>query len=246
MSETYSGRGRGLKQHVLVLLQAADFENSLRELSMLPGRKVINPLFSFLLHSDQKVRWRAVIAMGAVIENLTLTNIEDARVIIRRLMWSLNEESGGIGWGAPEVIGEALARSEKLSTEYSAILASYADERGNFLEHEGLQQGLLWAWARLAAVRPHLLRGAGDCLTKYLESKDATVRGLAALAIGLTGTDEAVPKLRTMLDDDSEFHTYIGNQAAKLHVKDVAKEALQMLCTKKGDAPDPSKSNSNS
>jgi len=58
--------------------------------------------------------------------------MESARVIMRRLMWSLNDESGGIGWGAPEAMGEIMARHEQLTKEYSAILGSYIREDGKF------------------------------------------------------------------------------------------------------------------
>jgi hypothetical protein len=229
MSAVHTGGGRSLKHKVLGLLQASDFENSLRELRLFPGRQVVNPLFSFLLHSDQEIRWRSVIAMGVVIEDLARTNIEDARVIIRRLMWSLNDESGGIGWGAPEVLGEVLARSDKLADEYSAILCSYADERGNFLEHEGLQQGLLWAWARLARVRPNVLKHAGALLSKYLESQNPAVRGLGAIAIGLVGVKDTVPRLQRLLQDNCKFITYIDEHISEMSVGEAASEALHML-----------------
>ena len=53
----------------------------------------------------------------------------------RRLIWSLNDESGGIGWGAPEAMGEILARSEKLSCEFYCILLAYIREDGTPLEN---------------------------------------------------------------------------------------------------------------
>lgn len=246
MSAAQATGGRNLKHKVLGLLQASDFENSLSELCRLPGRQVVNPIFSFLLHSDQEVRWRSVVAMGVVIEHLARTDIEDARVIIRRLMWSLNDESGGIGWGAPEVLGEVLARSEKLADEYSAILCSYADERGNFLEHEGLQQGLLWAWARLARVRPNVLQQAGALLSKYLESQSPAVRGLGAIAVGLVGVKDAVPRLRQMLQDNSKFLTYIDNHSVQMNVAEAASQALHMLCKSEGVGLNSSTSKPNS
>ena len=71
--------------------------------------------------------------MGAVVEKLAWEDMEGARVIMRRLMWSLNEESGGIGWGAPEAMAEIMARHLELAREYSHMLISYMDYEGNFL-----------------------------------------------------------------------------------------------------------------
>jgi hypothetical protein len=100
--DTKKHTGRAVKQIVLDLLKSDDFDQKEDELRRLPGRQVINPLFSFLCHSDQKVKWRAVTAMGVVVSDLAKKDMESARIIMRRLMWSLNDESGGIGWGAPE------------------------------------------------------------------------------------------------------------------------------------------------
>jgi hypothetical protein len=58
---------------------------------------VINTLFSFLYNSDPAIKWNAATAMGAAVARLAHEDTESARVIIRRLMWNLNDESGGIG-----------------------------------------------------------------------------------------------------------------------------------------------------
>ncbi len=91
--------------------------------------------------------------------NFAEEDMESARVIMRRLMWSLNDESGGIGWGSPEAMGEIIASHDGLAKEYAHVLISYVWEEGNFLEYEPLQ------------------RGAGPHLLPYLESTDAAVRG---------------------------------------------------------------------
>jgi hypothetical protein len=92
-------KGRQLKRNILELLKQENAEHCIVELCRLPARKVVNPLFSFLCSLDELVKWRAVSAMGAVVSNLFKTNPESARVIMRRFIWQLNDESGGIGWG---------------------------------------------------------------------------------------------------------------------------------------------------
>ncbi len=221
--------GRSLKQTVLKLLEADDFDASLHVICRLPPRKVINPLFSFLVHKDERLRWRAITAMGAVVDNLARQDMESARVIMRRLMWSLNEESGGIGWGAPEAMGEIMARHEGLAREYSHILISYMDYEGNFLEYEGLQRGLLWGLVRLARVRPQMLAKADSHLDKYLESGEATTKGLAAWAAGLLRVENARPKLQLLLTDNSRVRLYIDNNFTDLGVCDLAEKALALL-----------------
>ncbi len=220
---------RALKRRALDLLNADDFASSLAELVSMPGRQVINPLFSFLLNENEKIRWRAVVAMGAVIEHLADADMESARITMRRLMWSLNDESGGIGWGAPEVMAEAMARHTALADEYLSVFCSYADREGNFLEYEALQRGLLWGVVRLARQRRDLVRDVTPHLPQYLKSGDASVRGLAAWAAGLAGAANAIPELRRLTDDEAVFRTYIDGDFHERSVKDTAREALALL-----------------
>jgi hypothetical protein len=91
---------------------------------------------------EEKVKCAAVKAMGAVVAKLADHNMEAARIIVRRLMWNLNDESGGIGWGSPEAMGEILARHRGLAGEYAHILISYIREDGNYLENQVLQEGV--------------------------------------------------------------------------------------------------------
>lgn len=231
MPERQDKGGRELKRTVLELLGAVNFEDSLEKLLDRPGRQVINPLFSFLMHSDPRIRWRSVAAMGAVMDALVTSDLEGARTIMRRLMWSLNDESGGIGWGAPEAMGEAMARNRVLAGEYASILVSFADEGGNFLEYGALQQGLIWAFRRMAGTHPDLIRPVGPHLIKYLASSDPVIRGLAAWTAGLLGLAEAAPKLEVMVGDDSHFDTFIDCRPVRLVVGDLAGQALGKIET---------------
>ena len=46
------------------------------------------------------IKWHAVSALGAIVAALAEKEMESARIIMRRLMWSLNDESGSIGSGS--------------------------------------------------------------------------------------------------------------------------------------------------
>jgi HEAT repeat protein len=220
---------RDLKSKVLDLLQSDDFDQSLDELFQLPARKVINPLFSFLLSKDEQVKWRAVSAMGKVVANLAERNMESARVVMRRLMWMLNDESGGIGWGVPEVIGEIIASHEGLAKEYGTMLISYVREDQNFLEYEPLQRGAVWGVGRVAQVKPHIVQDAVSHLLLFLESADAVVRGMAAWTTGLLEAKEAQPKLEALLEDNAQVLLYLNRELVRRTVGDLAKEALAAI-----------------
>ena len=142
---------------MLELLEQNDFEANIQKIRKYDERKLANALFSFLCSTDKKIKEHAVTAMGEVVSKIAEDDIEFARTIMRRLMLSLTEESGGIGWGAPEAMGEIMARSEKLAEEYHKILISYTIGGGNELDFEELQKDVIAGLRRLSAVRPDLV-----------------------------------------------------------------------------------------
>jgi len=145
---------RKIKNKVSRLLSQDNFDEAVKEISEFPARKVINPLISSLYSMDEKIKRRSIVAIGIVAAKLADHDIESARVIMRRLMWSLNDESGGIGWGAPEAMAEIMARNNKLADEYHKILISYSEPGKNYLEHEGLQRSVRRGLERLASKIP--------------------------------------------------------------------------------------------
>lgn len=223
------GKGRALKKQVLELLESEPFDQALDKLRLLPGRQAVNPLFSFLLHKDELIRWRAVTGMGVVAVQLAQDDMEGVRTVMRRLMWSLNEESGGIGWGAPESLAEIMACHEGLAREYGNVFVSYFDEHGNYLELEVLQRGLLWGLVRLAGARPDMVQPVVPHLPDYVRAQDATVRGLAAQAAGLLEARDTRADLVSLLDDDREFTSYVDRQIVRVRVDELARSALARI-----------------
>ncbi len=227
--EIQKWRGRDLKRRVFVLLTSSDLSNALRELCQLPARQVINPLFSFLSSAHPILRWNAITALGAVVAQQAQLDMEWARVIMRRLMWSLNDESGGIGWGAPEAMGEIMARHHALAREYAHMLLSYIRPDGNFLEHGLLQRGVVWALGRMAQVKPETVEGAIPYLLPYLKSGDQTIRGLAAWTMGLLRAKQARPLLEGLLEDNAPIELYVNNRLTVFRINELAREALAAL-----------------
>jgi len=210
--------GRQLKKEIFELLSHKNFEKSLEKIRQLPARQAVNPLFSFFYNSDELVKWRAVAAMGAVVSNLADHNMESARVIMRRLIWNLNDESGGIGWGSPEAMGEVMARHVRLAGEYHNILVSYIMPDRNYLEHEILQRGVLWGVGRLAHARPQLVEDSALFLLPYMESEDANLRGLAAWTAGLFDCKTTRMLLKRLKNDQATLTIYLNGELEEFTV----------------------------
>lgn len=218
--------GRLLKKEILALLNNDEFEESLEAVCLMPARQAVNPLFSFLYHKDELIKWRAVTAMGAVVACLAHEDLESARIIMRRLIWNLNDESGGIGWGSPEAMGEIMARHGGLAGEYASILVSYIDEAGNYLEHEMLQRGVLWGLGRLGHARPELVGNAGHYLAPFLKSRDSHLRGIAAWVAGAISSETIKPLLENLIGDKASIGIFINMRIVERTVGQLAAEAL--------------------
>jgi len=217
---------RERKARIGQLLGQDDFETALETIRLIPGRQAVNPLFSYLYSGEEKIRWRAVKAMGMVVGQLADSTMESARVVMRRFMWNLNDESGGIGWGSPEAMGEITASHAGLADEFACILISYIDPCGNFLEHELLQRGSLWGVGRLAHARPALAKPAAPFLTAFFDSPDPFLRGTAIWAAGpiLDGTMH--PLLTLRLSDEAPLRLYRQMQITHTTVAELARAAL--------------------
>lgn len=217
---------RQLKARILQLLGQEDFAAAIATIRLIPGRQAVNPLFSFFYSGEEKIRWRAITAMGEVVGQMADSAIESARVVMRRLMWNLNDESGGIGWGSPEAIGEIVAGHATLADEFSNILISYINPEGNFLELELLQRGALWGVGRLAHARPLLAKPAAPFLPEFIDSPDPYLRGTAIWAAGPILNKHIHTRIKNRLSDTGILRLYRQQQIKETTVAELAKEAL--------------------
>jgi hypothetical protein len=221
--------GRELKRLVAERLGSEDFDAALRYLLRLPARQVVNPLFGLFCDRLPLLRWRAVTAMGAVTAALADRDMESARVIVRRFMWNLNEESGGIGWGCPEALGETLARSPRLADEYQCILFSYLNPRGNFLENPLLQEGVVWGLGRLGHARPGVLGGCGPLIAPFFANPAAPLRGLSAWTAEAAGDPGLLAGLKPLMSDGAVFSMYRDERLAECSVAELAQQAVARI-----------------
>ncbi|MGD9946966.1 MAG: DVU0298 family protein [Desulfobulbus sp.] len=229
---------RAIKNKVLELFKGQDLVQIQKALGAIPAKDAVNALFPLICREDPTLRWRAITCMGVHVARLADQDMEEARIMMRRFLWSLNDESGGIGWGAPESMAEAMCCHGPLAEEYVHMLISYmredGEERhqdGNYIEHPLLQRGLLWGVARLSGCRPQLLlqKGADADILPYLGSPDSEVRGLATLACGRLSIKVAKAELTQLVADTSTFQLYSEGSFTQVSVGQLAQQALEAL-----------------
>ncbi len=232
---------RRLKVQLKDRLMAPDWQDALPELEQHPPARLVGPLFSFLLHPGA-LKWHSVTALGLTIARMAEERLEDARVVMRRLIWNLSEESGNLGWGAPETMGEIMAVHGQLAQEYHRILISYITKTGkddNFIDHLPLRRGAFWGVGRLAQARPELAAMAIPHLRKGLEhprdsgdsdeAPDAPIQGLSAWGLGLLADAEARPLLERHRHNQGELELYRDRELELTTVATLVQEALEAL-----------------
>ncbi len=229
---------RQLRREIVRLLSHPELMVILRKLQEIPAKELLNPLFSCLCHPEEMVRWHTVSAFGYVVPTIAGENLEDARIVMRRFLWMLNDESGGIGWGVPEAMGEVMSQHETLADEYVHMLVSYSIDDGpglfqygNFLEMPTIQHGLLWGLCRVAEKHADLLleRGIEANLGCYFSSPDSQVRGLVCRLCGRLALTSFQSMLTAAASDHQYVRLYQSGDFINCSVSELAQQALMRL-----------------
>lgn len=204
---------RVTKESIVALLE----DRKLDELAGMVVRKrsTLRYLNRLLYDPAALVRWRAVEAMGMVADRLAEEDPEAVRVILRNLLWSINDESGGIGWSAPECIGEIIYRRPEMFPEFASVILSYTDE-------EMLRRGVLWAAGRIAQARPELVREALAELAAFLDDTDPVVRGYTLRLLSIAGERPDFGRYGHLLDDRNIVPVYEDGCLKEVTVAELA------------------------
>lgn len=226
-------RQNSTKAVILEALDSDDWRLKLQSLLTKHEPKgVLNPLFSALLNKSPQVKWHAVSGFGMVVPLMAEESREKSRVVIRRFMWMLNEESGGVGWGIPEAMAEVLANHRKLAEDYSSILLSYihdAEGPDNFIDFPLLLEGAVWGAARLAQAHPDLAEKAAPDLEKLLSDPSPATSGLSCLALGLLKYAPALKALKRLSENESQLELYWNEKLTGVTVGQLARDAVADL-----------------
>ena len=215
--------GRQTKKKVREILQMPLQEEALTLLALIPDEQLVGHLFSHFYINDELIKFRSITAMGELGKRLAAHRMEKARILMRRIMWNLNDESGGIGWGSCEAMGQILSKSPELAREFKSILFSYLDPKGNFIEHETLQQGVLWGIGTyLEAAPQHLNRTTEALISDHLHSFDPVKRGYAVRALVNGGRFDCSSVPKAVLTDSEQIEIFTGWDFGKTRISDIA------------------------
>jgi HEAT repeat protein len=165
------------------------------------SKSALSTLFSLTFEKDELLRWRAIEAIGKAAAVVATQNEERVKDFLRRLLWLMNDESGGLGWHAPEAIGEVVFNIPKLAGEYAIILTS-------FLREEPFERGAHFSTVRVGPFSPDAILASAPVLTASLQEKDPAIRAFAYHALRIGGSEIASESLRILEKDTDAFNIY--------------------------------------
>lgn len=214
--------GRKTKKQVGDILSINSRSQALEWLAQIPDAQLTGHLFSYFYNTDELIKFRSVTAMGELAARIANDSMEQARIILRRIMWNLNDESGGIGWGSPEAMGEILSKIPSLAREFKTILFSYLDHRGNHIEHKMLQRGVLWGIGTYLKSAPEdLTEDTREQLHDHLFSKDPVKCGYAVRALFHAHVFECMILPDFIRTDKTSINIYTGWNFAATRISDM-------------------------
>lgn len=184
--------------------------------------KLLKTLISLTYDKKDILCWRSIEAIGIVSKEISRARHDIVRNLVGRLLWMIREESGGIGWSSPEMLGEIVRNNPELFSDVAPVIMSFLDE-------EMLASGVLIAAGRIGEVRPELIAHATPLIITYLHNPEPKLRGLAAWALGRMRVLEAEPELEKLKNDDSRIAIYEEGELKEKTIGQIAEEAIERI-----------------
>lgn len=188
-------------------------------------KRVLGSLVSMTYDADPRIAWRAVEALGVAASRIAEEDPDRVRELLRRLLWLMNEESGGVCWRAPEAMAEIVRRRPKLFADYIPIVVSLIVS----LEEEDLERfraGALRAIGRLGAVSGDHVREVIPAVTSALVDSDPQVRGMAVWCLREVGLAELLGNRPELFADEGPVDLYEDGFLSRTTVSQLAERAI--------------------
>lgn len=209
-----------LKGDIIHLLKSKEYDVLIRLSST--KNKILNILISLSYDKGNVISWRAMESIGIITKEISKSNPVFVRNLIGRLLWMIRDESGGIGWSAPEIIGEITRNNPELCSDIALVIPSFHEEKM-------LTAGVLRAIGRIGKRSIEMVSDALPIVCSYLRDSDPVIRGLAVWALGEIGTPETINELEGLKSDTSIIYLYDEGELKKRIISDVAQEAIGKL-----------------
>jgi hypothetical protein len=173
---------------------------------------------------DETLRWTAIQTVAKLMHRWWQSGKEDkVRQYIRTLFWSMNDESGGIGWSAPQTIAEIILNIPETIEPYGRMMIAHS------LDELPLVKGGLWGIGRLGRKIADLVVFFKDKMLATFSIDDFETLGLASWAMGEACVTPAEPFLKKLKSSAEPVRIYIENDFIEKPLGQWAQEALAKI-----------------
>jgi hypothetical protein len=159
----------GLKKSILRALESNDLD-AIASL-VKENKRALAILVRISYDKETLAGWRAIKAIGLAAKVLVKTDYEFLRETVRKLLWSLSDESGGIGWSAPELLGEIVSADPERFSDIVPLIAQVYE-----VEEEVFRPGVVYALARIAETAPEQVAVYQKIVIMSLVEKNSLVK----------------------------------------------------------------------
>jgi hypothetical protein len=192
-------------------------------------KRVWKLLQSNLYQTDETLRWHSVEATAILMRRQwDQGRQEKVRDYLRRLIWSISDESGGIGWSAPQTIAETVVLIPQLNEPFVNIMIDRS-----FSEPPLVKSGL-WGIGRLGARAGPSVKLFQDIILASFATNEAETLGLAAWAMGEVGFRPARSLLQTLTHRPEPVRIYVPPRFYERPLGNWAEEAIAKICREAG------------
>jgi hypothetical protein len=179
---------------------------------------------SRLYDLDEKVRWAAVETVSRFVQRWWKTGKEEkVRQYIRTLFWSISDESGGIGWSAPQVIAEIIVHIPALIDPYGSMIIAHS------MEEPPLIKGCLWGIGRLGKSVVEAVDYFHEKVLAVFGIDDTEILGLASWAMGQVGFRPAMPFLEKLSSRSEPVTIYMNGNFVERPLGQWVEEAIRKI-----------------
>jgi hypothetical protein len=199
----------------------------LEEIAELAVRKkrVLGSLVASTYDADPRISWRAIEALGVAASRVAEDDPDHIRQLLRRLLWLINDESGGICWRAPEAMAEILWHQPILFADLvpivTSLIVTMAEE-----DLEFFRAGTLRAIGRLAVAGANHIQEVIPSVTLALDDSNPQARGMAVWCLRELGRADLLADRSDLLADDEALDLYEDGAIRRTTVSQLARRAL--------------------
>lgn len=194
------------------------------------NRRVVSLLVRMAYDKDTLVGWRAIKAMGLAARAIIKTDYDFLREAVRKLLWSLSDESGGIGWAAPEILGEIVSAGPERFSDIIPLIAEVYD-----IEEKVFRSGILYALGTIAEISPDLVMPFKGLIKRALSEEGEPLSRVFALdllktlknGLGKDDLDDLKKIIQNLLSADlSETWVYKNDRFVSVEIGEYARSFI--------------------